>query len=122
MAPILLVNLAYEICLGNPLASAERRVAGAMEVSHAARRMIEGQECDIIPDRASFDEKRLLECYECKSGALYGASTKAGGILCGANEDEAADLYECGLNTGIAYQLLDDMTDVNAGVDEVGKE
>ncbi|MFV2073016.1 MAG: polyprenyl synthetase family protein [Thermoanaerobaculales bacterium] len=122
MAPVLLVNAAYAICLRSPLAPEKQRVAAAIEISRAACWMIYGQEDDVAPARSSFDETRLLACYAQKSGALYGASAKAGGILCGADDEAAAELYEYGLNMGIAYQLLDDITDVMAGVDEVGKE
>ncbi len=122
LAPVLMVNMAYEICLTNPLASEKRRVTAVSELSRAARCMIDGQHDDLAPSRESFDKERLIACYARKSGALYGASAKAGGVLCGAGEEDAAALFECGLNMGIAYQLLDDITDVVAGIDEVGKE
>ena len=45
-----------------------------------------------------------------------------GGILCGANQQEAKALYSAGMNAGLSYQFLDDVADVTAGVAEIGKE
>jgi geranylgeranyl pyrophosphate synthase len=45
-----------------------------------------------------------------------------GGILTGADDAEADSLQMAGINLGYAYQFLDDVADVVAGVAEVGKE
>ena len=45
-----------------------------------------------------------------------------GGILTGADDAEAASLQVAGVDLGYAYQFLDDVADVVAGVAEVGKE
>lgn len=119
MAPAFLVKMAYAISLDNPMASYERRVTAALEVSQAALDMDEGQEIDLTQPIG--DDDHLLRCYRLKTGALYAAAAKADAILCGANEDEALLLYECGMNLGLSYQFLDDIADVVAGVEETGK-
>jgi farnesyl diphosphate synthase len=45
-----------------------------------------------------------------------------GGILTGADDEDAARLQAAGIDLGHAYQFLDDVADVVAGVAEVGKE
>ena len=45
-----------------------------------------------------------------------------GGVLCGADPDEAQTLRDAGLSLGLSCQFLDDVADVVAGVEEVGKE
>ncbi|KPL11140.1 hypothetical protein AMJ85_04420 [candidate division BRC1 bacterium SM23_51] len=122
LAPVFLVNMAYGISLQNPLASQERRVMAALELSKAGLHMFEGQEIDIVETLKAVDEQVLLECYRLKSGALYGAAIKGGAILCGAGESEAALLYECGIKLGLAYQFLDDLADVLASAEDVGKQ
>lgn len=119
MAPAFLVNMSYAISLDNPMVSYERRVTAALEVSQAGLDMSEGQEIDII--QPIEDDDHLLRCYRLKTGALYAAAAKADAILCGANEDEALLLYECGMNLGLSYQFLDDVADVVVGVEETGK-
>lgn len=123
MTPVLLVTMAYAISLANERVTPERRVAGAQFLSSAGLEMILGQAHDILQDYPSdAPEKRLLECYELKSGVLYAASAKAGAILCGADAAEADRIGLAGLNLGLSYQLLDDVADVVAGVNEVGKQ
>ena len=119
MAPAFLVNMSYAISLDNPMVSYERRVTAALEVSQAGLDMTEGQEIDIT--QPIEDDDHLLRCYRLKTGVLYAAAAKADAILCGANEDEALLLYECGMNLGLSYQFLDDVADVVAGVEETGK-
>jgi farnesyl diphosphate synthase len=73
-------------------------------------------------DAGASEEARLLTCYRLKSAALYGAAAKMGGILTGADDADAASLQAAGIDLGYAYQFLDDVADVIAGVAEVGKE
>jgi geranylgeranyl pyrophosphate synthase len=124
MAPVFLVTLAYRISLDNPAVPADRRVKAALELSKAGLAMIEGQSHDVLQDRGGNGDEAawLVECYRLKSSALYGASAMMGGILCGADDEEAARLYAAGVDLGLSYQFLDDVADVVAGIAEVGKE
>jgi geranylgeranyl pyrophosphate synthase len=121
MAPVFLITMAYEISLANPSAVAERRVSGGIELSKAGLQMIAGQVADLRQDRAPDEERRLLELYRLKSGALYGASGKVGAILCGAKEAEAELIYDACVEIGLSMQFMDDVADVVADVGEVGK-
>ena len=40
-----------------------------------------------------------VECYRLKSGALYAASARTGGIVSGAGEHEAERVCQCGMRT-----------------------
>jgi len=123
MTPVFLITMAYRISLGNPRATEARRVEAAMLLSSAGLQMIAGQTRDILQDFfAGRSDERLLECYELKSAALYGAAAKAGAILCGASGPDAEAVHVAGMNLGISYQLLDDVADVVAGLEDVGKE
>jgi len=108
--------------LGSPLAAPERRVQAALVVAKAAEAMCRGQESDITGRAKDRTEDSLLSRYRLKTGALYAAATTAGAILCGANDEDAAALGECGMHLGLAVQFLDDTADVVAGVAEAGKE
>jgi geranylgeranyl pyrophosphate synthase len=122
MTPVFLITMAYQVSLENPRATEACRVNAALLLSAAGLRMITGQTRDILQEYSSGSaDRRLLECYELKSAALYGAAARAGAILCGATEREAEAIQTAGVNLGISYQLLDDVADVVAGVNEVGK-
>jgi geranylgeranyl pyrophosphate synthase len=118
---VYLVTLAYNISLDNPLAPADRRVLAALELGEAGMRMITGQESDLTQPVEVDDEARMMRCYRLKSGALYAAAAKSGALLCGASVGEAESIESAGLYLGLSYQFLDDIADVVAGIDQVGK-
>lgn len=124
MAPVFMVTLAYQISLENKLAPPAARVEAALEVGRAGLSMIEGQVHDMRQalDGAVTQEDRLLRCYRLKSAALYAAAAKIGGILTNASAGDVACLGAAGADLGLAYQFLDDVADVEAGIAEVGKD
>jgi len=124
MTPVFLVTLAYRTSLDIPSVPPAARIKAALELSDAGMMMIEGQVHDMRQDldAGTREEARLLTCYRLKSAALYGAAAKMGGILTGADDEDAARLQAAGIDLGHAYQFLDDVADVVAGVAEVGKE
>lgn len=56
-------------------------------------------------------EKDYLEMARCKTGALIGLSALLGGIS--ASSDAIEKLFEFGWNLGIAYQIVDDIGNVD---------
>ncbi len=122
LAPMYLINTAYHAVLENPLVTPERRLAGAIEMSNAALLMIEGQEIDLVQPPSDDEPAMMLNCYRRKSGALYASAARVGATFCGAEEDDRTAIYEACMNLGLSYQYLDDVADVEAGLDEVGKE
>jgi len=121
MAAAFLVNMAYAVILDNPLVSSERRVAAALELGRTALSLNEGQEKDVTQPPEHEEWSNVLNCYRLKTGSLYEASAKIGGILCGAGPEELAALGRCGMKIGLSVQCYDDVLDVVAGTEEVGK-
>jgi geranylgeranyl pyrophosphate synthase len=62
-----------------------------------------------------------LSLFTLTSGALYGASGKAGAILCGATDAEAECIYAACVDIGMSMQFMDDVADVTVDIPEVGK-
>lgn len=123
MLPVYLVTLGYKISLANPHASYERRVRCALDLSEAGLRMIQGQEYDLRSDGNRQDARQwLLTCYELKTGVLFAAAAKAGAVLCGASDEEAAAFERCGMNLGISFQFQDDVADKVAAFEQIGKD
>lgn len=121
MAPVFLVTLAYHLTLSNPTVSYERRVRSALELSSAGLRMIRGQETDLTLQQRRGDSDWLMKCYQAKCGALFAAAAKVGAMHCGADDNHAPLLEDCGMNLGMAYQCLDDVADVIGKADQMGK-
>ena len=121
MTPVYLITLAYQMTLANPRAPRPQRADCARALSAAGLDMITGQVHDVQQDHPENRGEGLIALYTLKSGALYGASGKAGAILCGASDEDALPIYDACVNMGLSMQFMDDVADVEADVPEVGK-
>lgn len=73
----------------------------------------EGQE-DVAPETLEFIHSR-------KTGSLIDAAMVTGAILGGADDDTIARLSEYARKVGLAFQIVDDVLDVTATRQELGK-
>ncbi|MTF39179.1 geranylgeranyl diphosphate synthase CrtE [Cyanobacterium aponinum] len=69
---------------------------------------------DVTADTLSFIHRR-------KTGALLEACVSSGAVLAGASEDDLARLSVYAQNIGLAFQIVDDILDVTATSEELGK-
>lgn len=83
--------------------------------------MVGGQQIDIESEGKKLDLKTLEEMHMKKTGALILASVRSGGIACGATENQLMALTDYGEKIGLAFQIADDILDVEGGIEEVGK-
>lgn len=90
--------------------------------------MIGGQVADIVSERAqekSSDRDALLEQLEFihrnKTGQLITASVLLGGLLANGSDAQIEALERYGLATGLLFQIVDDLLDVEASSEELGK-
>jgi geranylgeranyl diphosphate synthase, type I len=82
-----------------------------------------GQHMDMsFSHRSDVDEYEYLEMVKKKTGVLYAAAAGIGAILAGASAPQAKALYLFGLNTGIAFQIQDDLIDLLAPSEKSGKD
>ena len=72
--------------------------------------------------RNEFSEEDVIRLLRCKTGALTGLSTEAGGIAGGGRDDQIRDLRDFGETIGIAFQIIDDVLNVVGQEKEYGKE
>lgn len=56
-----------------------------------------------------------------KTAALFSASCKIGALLAGAPSDLAAKVADYGKNLGMAFQIYDDILDIEGSVETLGK-
>jgi geranylgeranyl diphosphate synthase type II len=90
--------------------------------------MIGGQVADIIAERSQekeLEHNALLDELEFihanKTGRLLTASVVLGGLLAGATETELLALREYGRATGLAFQIVDDLLDIEETAEALGK-
>jgi len=77
--------------------------------------MIGGQLLDL---EAEHNGVPLEEAYEKKTGELIAAATGAGGILAGCSDEKTEALIKFGRRLGLAYQMVDDLLDMEEEQDE----
>lgn len=103
---------------------AERILAVIQEISEAAGcfGMVGGQVLDVEAEGKSVDITALNEIHSRKTAAMIRASVRGGAILAGADEERFQALSEYGSSLGLAFQIADDILDVEGDRDLLGKE
>jgi geranylgeranyl diphosphate synthase, type II len=121
-----LLNLAYENMLKDALASDNSRKLKAISIIAeyaGALGMIGGQVIDLDSEgkSKSVDSDRLKDMHRLKTGALIKAPVESAAIICGANDKELKLLSSYAANLGLAFQIKDDILDVEGSIEDMGK-
>jgi geranylgeranyl diphosphate synthase type II len=81
-----------------------------------ATRVCEGQQLDMnFETAADVSIPDYIHMIELKTSVLLAACLKTGALIAGASRKDMEAMYEFGRNTGIAFQLQDDILDVYGG-------
>ena len=81
-----------------------------------------GQQYDMeFESRMDVTEPEYIEMIRLKTAVLLACSLKIGAITGGASKEDAANLYDFGINIGLAFQLQDDLLDVYGDTATFGK-
>jgi geranylgeranyl diphosphate synthase type II len=112
--------------LARPLGavSAERQLRALRTVAEAvdSRGMIGGQVADIVSERAAAPSLEQLQfIHRNKTGKLLTASVLLGGLLGGASDEKLQALEAYDAATGLAFQIVDDLLDIEATSADLGK-
>jgi geranylgeranyl diphosphate synthase, type II len=83
--------------------------------------MIGGQLLDLEGERLSLSLEQLERIHRSKTGALVTASVRLGGLAAGADGPVLEALGRYGSAVGLAFQIADDVLDVTATTDQLGK-
>ncbi|MHB1224681.1 MAG: polyprenyl synthetase family protein [Gemmatimonadaceae bacterium] len=121
MVPLAAVS-AYDaaIALGLPEAEAGEVVRTLMIASGAAG-MIGGQLLDLEGEGHALSLDQLERIHRCKTGALITAAVRLGGLVARAGDDALDAFSRYGQAIGLAFQIADDVLDLTATSDELGK-
>jgi len=83
--------------------------------------MVGGQVIDLLGEGRQLTLNELEYLHSKKTGALFVAAVCGGARLGGANETQLAALRDYARNLGLAFQVADDLLDVEASDEQVGK-
>ena len=102
-----------------------RKVQAVRIVAEAAGAcgMVGGQAIDLeaAGTAAAFDADGLRAMHARKTGALIRASASAGAVLAGATDDQHGAIERYASELGLAFQIVDDILDVEGASGDLGK-
>jgi geranylgeranyl diphosphate synthase type II len=97
------------------------RVIGLIATAAGYEGMVGGQVVDIQSEGKAVDPSVVEFIHTHKTGALIAASVCSGGILGGAEEGQIKALTSYGKDIGLAFQVADDILNVEGSSQEMGK-
>ncbi|HXC92903.1 MAG TPA: farnesyl diphosphate synthase [Geobacteraceae bacterium] len=103
----------------------DRILAVIHEIASAAgsRGMVGGQVVDMESEgRKDLDLPTVQYIHTHKTGALIKASVKIGALLGGADERQLSSITRFGEVIGLAFQIADDILDIEGSTEELGKD
>ncbi len=124
----LLVARARRLGSGCPADELNRRklqTAAVVADAAGAAGMVGGQAIDLDaarPGQQPLDAAGLREMHMRKTGALIVASALSGAIMAGATEALAEAIGRYGVEIGLAFQIVDDILDVEGASAELGQD
>jgi geranylgeranyl diphosphate synthase type II len=83
--------------------------------------MVAGQVADLEAEGRQVGADTVDYIHAHKTGALIRTSLRVGAMLCGASAEQVRALSVAGADLGLAFQIVDDILDVVASSEELGK-
>lgn len=120
-----LLNTAYETMLNAAFKHSRPEISlrAAYEISRGAGiyGMIGGQVVDVESEDKKIDKDKLDYIHMNKTAAMIVGSVRAGAILAGIDEDRLESLTKYAENIGLAFQIVDDILDIEGDEKLLGK-
>jgi geranylgeranyl diphosphate synthase type II len=120
-----LLTYSFEVVGKTPdeFISSEKKVRLIIEMAKAAgtEGMVGGQVADMLGEEKNLSLEELEYIHVHKTGKILGFCVMAGAIIAGANEFELDTLSKFAYHLGLAFQIRDDILDVEGNVELIGK-
>lgn len=118
-----LITLVFGIIARLPNISPELKIVLIDKFSFAAgaEGMVGGQVLDMLGEGQSLTLEQLEEIHLNKTGALLSYSILAGAIIANVSEEVMSALKEYAFHIGLAFQIQDDILDVEGTSEQLGK-
>lgn len=123
-----LLTLAFEVLAGaetHPDSKVRCELALGLARAAGAAGMVGGQQLDLeaerLPRQEAHDLQHVRRIQRMKTGALIAFSAEAGAILASAPSEDRIALANYGHALGAAFQIADDLLDVEGTAETVGK-
>jgi farnesyl diphosphate synthase len=119
-----LLTMAFEVLAqpethGDPAVRCE--LVAALAAAAGAAGMVGGQMIDLIAERQPLDIGAITRLQRMKTGALIAFACEAGAVLAKTAAEPRTALRGYAHDLGLAYQIADDLLDVEGSAEEIGK-
>ncbi len=117
-----LLTLAFEL-LSVEVKNSDTAVRMIRTLTEAAgpSGMIAGQVADMDGPHVNGSMERLQYIHMNKTAEMFAASTVLGAIAGGASEEQLTAMIEYGMKIGLGFQIADDLLDITASTEQLGK-
>ncbi len=105
----------------HPDAAVRVSLVAELAAASGAKGMVGGQMIDLLAGGLGLDQAGLKRLQDMKTGCLIAASCRLGAILGGASVRDREALGAYGLAMGLAFQIADDVLDVESSAAVAGK-
>jgi geranylgeranyl diphosphate synthase type II len=116
-----LLNLAYRTLGRAYEPDVSARLISILSDAVGLDGLIGGQAIDLVATDQQITFETLERIHRGKTGALFSAAATAGAIVSGASGDAVRSLAAYAKNLGLAFQIIDDLLDVQGTPAETGK-
>ncbi|MBP2132113.1 geranylgeranyl diphosphate synthase type I [Methanomicrobium sp. W14] len=113
---------AFEL-ITRAIADSQAKVLSVEILARTCVEICQGQHEDMtFEDRNDVLDYEYIDMVGKKTGKLYAAAAAIGGTLAGGNVNQVQALHDWGYNSGIAFQIQDDLIDLLSTSDKSGKD
>jgi geranylgeranyl diphosphate synthase, type II len=116
-----LLNLAYGTLARDYAPPLSTRLSVLLDDAVGKDGLIAGQAADLLATEQEIGFELLEFIHRGKTGALFSASAVAGALTAGADAEPVAALSAFAKNLGLAFQIIDDLLDVEGDPAQTGK-
>jgi geranylgeranyl diphosphate synthase type II len=121
LAAFALLNLSFGTIASRCEPALASRVSTLLSDAVGTNGLIGGQAADLFATDRTIDFETLERIHRGKTGALFVAAASAGALSAGASSDAVASLAAYAKNLGLAFQIIDDLLDVEGDPVQTGK-
>ena len=121
LAAFALLNLSFGTIASACEAPLSARISKLFSDAVGRDGLVGGQAADLLATDQAIDFEMLERIHRGKTGALFVAAASAGALTAGASSDAIGSLAAYAKNLGLAFQIIDDLLDVEGDPAETGK-
>jgi geranylgeranyl diphosphate synthase type II len=116
-----MVSLAFELIAIDADPAVAAKLIAELAHSTGPQGMIGGQVLDMDGEQKSLSLEQLQQLHRMKTGALLRSACRLGALSTNASEAQLSALTDFGRYLGLAFQIVDDVLDVTASPEQMGK-